>query len=951
MARRYNSARTNDEILLLWHKKMGHRNFEDVVKQLNSWGIPAKFPSKPIYCEACIQGKSTRKPTPHTLPPRERAPRRGYLLHSDTCGPFAVPTRGSGYKFFNIIVDDYSGRIWLRLMQTLSEFHDHLVDVMNEIEAEVGSTRVVARIHTDGALYFVDKRVKLVTKPRGAQLTTSPPYTPNKNAVAERTIRTTCEMTRTMMIDADAPASLWGEALKYAIFLLNHLPFQAREAATRMSLWHMKPPPTKPDWRFIPWGTIVWAHVHKESDHRGKVLSNAKAIKCVFLGVDESRQSLRLGALPHLKLVLSSHIVSKEDEYACTGTDHDGQTPHERTQFLLDNEQCELAATLDDEDESEEAGGALAITRGRRAWTPSVAALENLASSKPMAPAYGDCAPIAMMAVSQYAFSTEVEPEPKTWKEAVRSADRDDWIASGKSEYESQAANGTWGNFTALQELKRTTPDVRVIQAGDVLKAKRDGRKKTRTVLRGYMMEPGIHFNETFAPVVNITTLRILIALGTKSDWEMKQGDVPTAFQQSDIDTDIWAFPSEAFRHFSKKLQAMERKHGKGKVAVKVAKSLPGIPQGSYLWNVHLHKLLVKLGFRRSEVDRGLYVHSKYKLYYLVWVDDIFPFYPKSESAAAKRVWDELKRDTGVGDMQEISDCLGCTITRDRVNRVTYLSQHKAVKALQDKLKMETSNGPGAPMDPAVKLSRDDCPSVEEAATPQFKAEQTKYRSAVASLIYFSMWTRPDIAYAVGALARLMHNPSEQAQVALKRLLRYVFSTAEQGLVYDFSGKPSPEHESVYGYFDASLGDCPDTKRSTGGHCIFWYGCLVAWVSKLHPYVTTSTNHSEYVAGAACARECAFQGHLAEELGLKRPIFKLWSDSKGAISQTNNPTQRAATKHIEISDHYIREQSDMGRLEVNYVPTADMTADIFTKPLVKATFLKHRVKLTGTCPE
>ena len=84
---------------------------------------------------------------------------------------------------------------------------------------------------------------------------------------------------------------------------------------------------------------------------------------------------------------------------------------------------------------------------------------------------------------------------------------------------------------------------------------------------------------------------------------------------------------------------------------------------------------------------------------------------------------------------------------------------------------------------------------------------------------------------------------------------------------------------------------------------------------------------------------------------MKRPVFKLWSDSKGAISQTNNPTQRAATKHIEIADHYLREQSDMGRLEVNYIPTTEMVADIFTKPLVKVTFLKHREHLTGACPE
>jgi hypothetical protein len=718
-----------------------------------------------------------------------------------------------------------------------------------------------------------------------------------------------------------------------------------------MSLWYSKAPPSKPDWRFIPWGTIVWAHIHKENDLRGKAISNSKARKCVFLGIDTQSSSLRLGALPHLKRVYSAHIVSKEDEYAWADQAYD-EPAHERTEFIIDNAQCEQGARLDDDELAEAAGGGLAITRKRRAWTPSAAALENIAAGRPVAPSYGDVALISVHAVPKYAFTTQLETaDPKTWREAMRSNDRDGWIKSGKSEFDSQASNGTWGNMMAVQELKRVSPGVRIIQAGDVLKAKRDGRKKTRTVLRGYMMEPGIHFNETFAPVVHITTLRVLIALGTKLDWEMMQGDVPTAFQQSDIDTEIWAYPSEDYRHFSQELQAMERKHGKGKVAVKVAKSLPGIPQGSYLWNVHLHKILVKLGFRRSEVDRGLYVHTKHQIYYLVWVDDTFPFYPTSEKAAAERIWRQLKRETGVGDMQEISDCLGCTITRDRKQRITYMSQRKAIKSLQDKLKMETRNGPGAPMDPATKLSREDCPSAEEAAEPECKAAQTHYRSAVASLIYFSMWTRPDIAYAVGALARLMHNPSEPAQKALKRLLRYVFATAEQGLVYDFSGKPKPERSSIYGYFDASLGDCPDTKRSTGGHCIFWFGCLVAWVSKLHPYVTTSTNHSEYVAGAACARECAFQGHLAEELGMKRPVFKLWSDSKGAISQTNNPTQRAATKHIEISDHYIREQSDMGRLEVNYVATTEMVADIFTKPLGKATFIKHREKLTGVCPK
>ena len=192
-----------------------------------------------------------------------------------------------------------------------------------------------------------------------------------------------------------------------------------------------------------------------------------------------------------------------------------------------------------------------------------------------------------------------------------------------------------------------------------------------------------------------------------------------------------------------------------------------------------------------------------------------------------------------------------------------------------------------------------------------------------------------------------MHNPSDEAIVALKRLLRYVFSTADLGLVYDFSGQRKREHDEFGGYYDASFGDCPDTKRSTGGHCVTWYGCVVAWLSKLHPYITTSTNRSEYVAGATCVRECTFQGHLAEELGMERPVFKLWSDNTGNIRQIQNPCQRAATKHIEIADHFIREQCDKGRVTVTYVDTKDMVADIFTKALGKEPVTKHRAKLVG----
>ena len=284
--------------------------------------------------------------------------------------------------------------------------------------------------------------------------------------------------------------------------------------------------------------------------------------------------------------------------------------------------------------------------------------------------------------------------------------------------------------------------------------------------------------------------------------------------------------------------------------------------------------------------------------------------------------------------------------SRDRPNRRIFLSQEKSIRKLQTKLGLGEAKGAAStPMDDKVKLSKDDCPTPEEART--MGQEQSRYRSIVASLIYFTMWCRPDIAFVVSKLAKFMHNPGSAHQDALKRALRYLFASASLGLLYDFS--TAPAKDGVYGYYDSSFADCPDTKRSTGGFILYWWGCAVSWSSKMNRYVTTSTNHSEYVAGAVCARECAFHESLSKELGMHITPIHLFSDSKGSIAQTYNPTNRAATKHIDVADHYIREQVERKHITVTHVATGDMDADIFTKALGRLPFLRHRNMMLSEC--
>ena len=105
-----------------------------------------------------------------------------------------------------------------------------------------------------------------------------------------------------------------------------------------------------------------------------------------------------------------------------------------------------------------------------------------------------------------------------------------------------------------------------------------------------------------------------------------------------------------------------------------------------------------------------------------------------------------------------------------------------------------------------------------------------------------------------------MQNPGRIHIELLKRAIRYLKGTTDRGLLYCFTVTPS--RNGVYGYYDAAHADDIDTRRSTMAYVFFFSGAVISWQSKLHTYVTTSTNHSEYCAAAKAAREVAGEAFL-----------------------------------------------------------------------------------------
>ena len=123
------------------------------------------------------------------------------------------------------------------------------------------------------------------------------------------------------------------------------------------------------------------------------------------------------------------------------------------------------------------------------------------------------------------------------------------------------------------------------------------------------------------------------------------------------------------------------------------------------------------------------------------------------------------------------------------------------------------------------------------------------YASAVGSLMYAMVCTRPDIAHAVGVVSRYMANPGKEHWEAVKWLLRYLRGTSSTSLCFS-KGKVT-----LQGFVDADLGGDVDSSKSTSGYIYTIGGTAVSWMSRLQKCVSLSSTEAEYVAIAEVGKE------------------------------------------------------------------------------------------------
>ncbi|KAJ9557371.1 hypothetical protein OSB04_011985 [Centaurea solstitialis] len=241
-----------------------------------------------------------------------------------------------------------------------------------------------------------------------------------------------------------------------------------------------------------------------------------------------------------------------------------------------------------------------------------------------------------------------------------------------------------------------------------------------------------------------------------------------------------------------------------------------------------------------------------------------------------------------------------------------------------------------------ILLIGNDVPTLQsvKSCQDQDKMKSVPYASAIGSIMYAMLCTRPDVAYSVSVTSRYQQNPGEPHWVAVKNILKYLRRTKEMFLV--FGG--TEDEISVTGYSDASFQTDRDDFRSQSGYVFTLNGGAISWKSSKQDTIADSTTEAEYIATSDAAKEAVWLRNFLSDLrvvaSVSRPIDIL-CDNSGAVAQAKEPREHHKSRHVLRKYHLIREIIGRGDVRICKIPTEDNVADPLTKPLARVKHEAH----------
>ena len=908
--------------LELWHRRLGHVHHaaishmakHSLVKGLQiAGGTTTQQP-----CKGCLAGKMARAPIPHASD--TRATGLLDLVHTDVAGPMETSSKG-GARYFVTFIDDKSRWLSVYPIAHKSDSFSSFQHFRNTAETHTG--RKIRQLRSDGGGEYFSNEFSEFLITHGITRQTTAPYTPQQNGVSERMNRTLKDLIRAMLHHNSVPADFWAEALDCAAYVRNRVTSRGIPSdKTPFELWMGR----KPDISHLKvFGSQCW---YKVPQIRLTSL-NSRSSPAMMIGYSKTQKAYKLWDDQTNTVVISRDVVfdeSASDETTQPRSVEDSTyiDDDNTLSYIPDHPQPRMQKSDDEsptppQSPSISGGESSPIASPSSPAHPTIpASPSNLSipsaprkSSRPRKPPTQWWKPTALVSIA---------PELLTFTTATEGEDSKLWLKAIDSEMESLYTNQTW-ILVPRSEARNLLSCKWLFKIKDVVND--DGtngvKYKARLVTRGFEQQYGVDYEETYAPVVKLCTLRTFLAIVAHKSLHCDQMDVKTAFLYGDLDQDIYMEQPEGFVH------PQYPNH-----VCKLQRALYGLKQAPRQWHAKIDEFVIGiLKFETSPYDPCLYV--KYEggamVIITLYVDDLLM------ASSNRRLLDWLKGEFNkrfsMKDCGEAKVCLGLEIVRSSSRGTLHLSQSRYVHKVLERFGMLDSSPVVTPMESQIS------PADLEGEP----IDSTLYRSAVGSLMYLSVGTRPDISFAVGRLAQHVEHPTTRLWTAVKRVLRYLNGTRNLGLLYQAD---KPFHPIAYS--DSDWGGCTINRKSTSGYVFLMAGGAVSWKSRKQGCVALSSSEAEYMALCAAVKESIWLSNIFRSITASEEYEPICInvDNQGSINMARNDVSGTRTKHIDIQYHFVRDSLDKNLYTMQYCPTSEMAADLLTKPLPR--LLLHKFK-------
>ncbi|KRY44405.1 Retrovirus-related Pol polyprotein from transposon TNT 1-94 [Trichinella britovi] len=775
-----------------------------------------------------------------------------------------------GSKYFVTFIDDHSRWCETYFLKNRNEVVDAFMDFKSHAENQTGNK--IKTLRSDNATEYCSEKFQKFLRVNGIRHETSVQYTPQQNGVPERKNRTLLDMARCMLLESKLSLNFWAEAISTACYIRNRCPSRSLNGEIPLTLWNGRKLILN---YFRTFGER--AYVLGKSPGKGKFSTRSK--ECIFIGYSTESKAYRLWCPAERK-------VFKSRDVKFTGKFENDETFHQLTAQNQEwpandtrekeNETLELQLTPNESNETHQSGGTLVqneaeqvtetrkikvlprrprlVRSGRRGRPKKVYQKEEVQSVP--------CEDVASIAVMN---------DPKSVAEALSCHESKEWLEAMKREYEALVKNNTWEIVNRPQ------------------------RQKVITCQWGFLQRPNIDFHERYAPVARLSSIRTILAISANYGLIAHQLDFVSAYLNGEIEEEIYMEIPEKRDEVLKCSKVKQNLDGK---VCRIRKSLYGLKQSGRQWYKKLDEKLSQYGLKTTSGDPCIYFERRGRELAIaaIYVDDVI--IASNNTARLNELKKALAKSFKMNDMGPIHYCLGIEI-KQSANGDIEMSQQKYIMDILEKFRMMNSKPVETQIDDSNKLSAELFPRTE---AEKAEMQNMPYRSLVGSLMYLSVSTRPDIAFA---------------------------KTASYGLRFQRNSG------ALVGFSDPDWGGNSDDRRSYTGYVFKFGNAAINWESRKQRTVALSSTEAEYMALSEACKEAMHLKRMIEAItGLCKSVV-LQSDNQSELKLAKNPVFHARTKHIDIRYHFIREAAERKDVELRYLPTEQMMADVLTKGLFK----------------